>query len=436
MKDRIKLIAALTIAPAIAWWISSSAQVPTDLTALIQTLSLAALAIGLLLPALIWLAGQRASSDRNLLLSLFRPGIYVTIGLVTLLVLAHGLLLAGAIAAVSDRVNRVVIGLAIGGIAGAWVVARNGFSMAHDVLVNVFGKQIDLNQEPEFRDFLHKLAKDVGTEPPDNVALALDGSFFVTEAKVETVNGTLSGRTLVLSLFYGRIFTIDEMKAVVAHELGHFHGDDTKFSQKFYPIYRGASNALAAAYYAREESGWLAKIAVVPAVGIMEFFLNCFSEAESQISREREFAADRVSVQQAGAGPAASALVKAHAFNSEIDATLDEIFQNRQSEIAPMPAYAALVSQNAKREALAGLAEQHTPHPTDSHPPLSQRLQAIGTDLESIGDASLSTQPAVNALSLFRHADQVAAELASHLRQLAAQRSGQIAPPAFAQVED
>jgi len=38
--------------------------------------------------------------------------------------------------------------------------------------------------------------------------------------------------------------SIDEASGILAHELAHYKGNDTEFSSKFYPLYRGTLDAL------------------------------------------------------------------------------------------------------------------------------------------------------------------------------------------------
>jgi hypothetical protein len=62
--------------------------------------------------------------------------------------------------------------------------------------------------------------------------------------------------------------------------------------------------------------------------------------------------------------------------------------------------YAVTVAQFAGSNALDGLDAKTIPHPTDSHPPLSIRLAALGASLSDIrSDASkLSPKPSSNEM--------------------------------------
>ena len=124
---------------------------------------------------------------------------------------------------------------------------------------------------------------------PDHIVVGLDPTFFVTEARVRCVSGVLKGRTLFVSLPLSRLLTLEEFGAVVAHELAHFTGKDTAFSKKFFPVYRGASESVAA-LVTQSGNGDTGAITVIPAVAVLSFFLHSFSVAENTVSRERNFA--------------------------------------------------------------------------------------------------------------------------------------------------
>ena len=247
----------------------------------------------------------------------------------------------------------------------------------------------------------------IGTEAPHNLVVGLTPNFFVTEAKVQCLDGELTGRTMYVSAPLCRILTSEQLSGVIAHELAHFKGADTKFSLKFYPIYRGAVDSLQALARAaaHNERG---AIALIPASYMLAFFLECFSGAEKRISREREIAADAVAAETAGAANIATALVKIIAFTDLWD-RLSEVmrdslqegkitFGNKEynaeeffSNVSNV--FVFMVANNANVKALEDLDAKTIPHPTDSHPPLSVRLTALKTTLAEVGPDALKIYP-------------------------------------------
>ena len=204
-----------------------------------------------------------------------------------------------------------------------------------------------------------------------------------------------------------RILTSEQLSAVIAHELGHFKGADTKFSLEFYPIYRGAFDSLHAVAQAASHSERGA-IALIPAIYMLAFFLECFAGAENRISREREIAADAVAAGTVGAAHIATALAKIVAFTGMWDsltAVMQESLQKGSITFAgeeydaqqffsnASTVFAYMVANNAEPKALEGLDAKTIPHPTDSHPPLSTRLGALKRSLADVGSDALNTSP-------------------------------------------
>src|SRR5207244_4441056 len=99
-----------------------------------------------------------------------------------------------------------------------------------------------------------------------------------------------------------------------------------------------------------------------------------------KISRERELQADQVAVKLEGNKNLASALVKLHAFTStwfNTNAFAREKLSEGKSVINMSELFGTVAKDNAKPEILIGLEEKATSHPTDTHPPLGIRLEAL-----------------------------------------------------------
>ena len=348
---------------------------------------------------LIAVAGGLARKSRTLLLHVFRPGLYLTNLFLVVLIAVHAVLAVVALYfGESMMIGRIHIGIiaaiGLGALAGVVAIAKVSFSIVRTVTTTVVGKPVSTQQSPELWRFVRELSNAVKVQPPDHVVVGLDPNFFVTEARVQTLDGELQGRTMFISLPLSRILTPAELQGVVGHELGHYKGQDTQFSRKFYPIYRGTYEGLQALSASGGEGA--GGVALLPALAILSFFLDAFAVAENAISRERELAADRVGAAIAGPEVTAAALVKVYAFSgywplirNEMVKTLQEgkMFTN-VSKI-----FANVVSASAKPDALNGLDERRLSHPTDSHPPLSLRLQNLGVSLPEVQAAALEISP-------------------------------------------
>ena len=370
----------------------------------IRTLALWAGVVSVLFPLMILLAGAICKFNRNLLLGIFAPGLYLSNFVVSALVIVQGVVLMGTVyygeSALLGRIHYGYILLfGLSALAGAFYIIKAMFGLVHKVKTVVIGKSLNVDSYPQLWHFVDDLAKRTGTEPPQNLVVGLTPNFFVTEADVRCLDGELTGRTMYISAPLCRILTIEELSGVIAHELGHFKGADTKFSLKFYPIYRGAFDSLhgVAQAAAHSESG---AIALIPAMYMLTFFLECFSGAENKISREREIAADAVAAETVGGSNIATALTKIVAFTGIWDnltagmqdslnkgtITFDGKEYNSPQFFSNVSnIFFLMVANHAEPRALEGLDAKTIPHPTDTHPPLSVRLAALNTSLTDSG---------------------------------------------------
>jgi Zn-dependent protease with chaperone function len=381
-------------------------------------------AVGLGLMLLIALAGQVAKSNRVLLLSLFKPLLYVTVFGVLGLILVHGVLAMASIwygeSAMTGRVHVKAMGLVgVGAVLGVFSISRQLLATLRMITSKVKGKLVTRESNPTLWQYVDDLSRRLGTAPPRQIVAGLEPNFFVTEADVTCLDGDVKGRTLYLSLPVCRILNRGELAAIVGHELGHFRGADTQFSQRFYPIYRSAETAL---YAVAESTGhWLQNLALMPALYTLGYFLESFRVAESAVSRERELLADQAGVEAAGVEAMGSALVKVHAYSEvweAVDKTMAEALRQGKQVINASVMYAGMVQENAAPTMLKGIAQKRIAHPMDSHPPLSLRLEALGVGLAQVSEAALTTAPDQPAIGLFAGTEGLEQDLTDFEHQL------------------
>jgi Zn-dependent protease with chaperone function len=367
----------------------------------------------------------RCRADRTLLLRIFRPGIYASTIMVATLLLLQWLLFSGVLYGfglgrlTEDGYFWIVL-LGVVAVVGAFFIVRPILRGVPRAKTTVIGIQLKESEYPRIWDFMRHLAAQVGARHPDNIVVGFTPNFFVTEATVDCISGTLEGATMYLSLPLCRILSIQELSAVVFHELSHFKGEDAKFTIHFYPIYRGISDSLygvsnASAQIANIGSyipiaGFklmfiIASLFLLPSIYLLRFFFDAFSYAESQISRERELAADALAAHVQGSEPIATALVKLAAFSSIWDGVVqwakeanaegivrlgEESYEPRQFFSNMSQLFCAMVQDTVSPDRLKDLDLVKSSHPTDTHPPLSIRLNALNTSLTATGHNALA----------------------------------------------
>ncbi len=73
--------------------------------------------------------------------------------------------------------------------------------------------------------------------------------------------------------------------------------------------------------------------------------------------------------------------------------------------------YAITVAECAEPKSLEGLDTKTIPHPTDSHPPLSVRLSALGQSLPGIRSGALNVSPSPSAHEVIDNCDELESRL-------------------------
>jgi Peptidase family M48 len=217
-----------------------------------------------------------------------------------------------------------------------------------------------------------------------------------------------------------------ELRAIVGHELGHFKGDDTRFSRRFAPIYRGATEALATLQQNRSAS--ISSIGMMPVISVLSYFFESFAGAESEIGRARELAADAVGAQLSSKEAMASALIKVHAFAHLWDSALQRMrdWLNEQRTVVNVSSiFGDYVAENNDASRLMGLDNECLPHPMDTHPPLKVRLDALGVAMDSVESAALATAPPQAAVRLIDRYQEIEEEL-TKMEQNLMEKTGEI----------
>ena len=401
---------------------------------LIRYISVSAGISGFTVVVFIKLSGLIARISRRVLLVVFKPGLYFTAIFLAGLVVIHALIVIGSLWYLSTLAGRIPIGfivlIGIGALVGVLVLLNSLAHFVKKAQTSVIGLPLIPSRAPELYRNVEAIAKKLGTSAPQNIVVGLDPNFFVTEADVVCLGDTLSGRTLYCSLPFCRLMSIDEINGVIGHELGHFKGLDTEFSEKFYPIYRGTANALAEL----QQTQGVSLLPMLPAIAVLTFFYDAFAIAENTHSRKREFAADREGANASSAESLASALIKVHAiapYWAQYQEISLEMIQDGKIYVNVSRDFAEAVQKSANAEILDGIAESRVSHPTDSHPPLAARLESLNVQLQSVASRSLDLQPEMPANRLISDADNLEEEISEahqmvlvHLLKNAAESEG------------
>ncbi len=153
---------------------------------------------------------------------------------------------------------------------------------------------------------LQRICDRVGTHPPDQIIAGIDDNFFVTEREVIVGGKVYRGRTLFVSLSLLKQLHGSEADAILAHEMAHFSGQDTLYSGKIAPLLSRYDHYLQALH---------GGAVTLPVFYFMRCFRVLYELSLSRQSRQREFRADRISVETTSARAVAGALLRTAAYS-------------------------------------------------------------------------------------------------------------------------
>ena len=335
---------------------------------------------------------------RALLALTMLAGVYLLgLALVGALVGANAWLLANGHVAVRFLVISCLLCLAL--LRGMFFIDRSARAGADGLVV-------DAQTQPELVAMVGELARAMHTRPPDEIRLVQDVNAFVNETG--GMLGLRRGRrVLVLGIGLVNTLTVEELRGVLAHEMGHYAGGHAALGPL---IYRTAESL-------HRIVGRLGTRSVLGR--LFGAYQRVFLRLTQSMRRRMELEADANAVRIAGRDAFVSALRQVHAATHVFSYFIDR-YVAPQWRLGFHPdnlfaGYRALFTDPGRAGEIADLCgrlEQEATDPYDSHPSLAERIAALGSD--SAEGAVIAGDPR-SARALFRDVDSVEASLGRDL---------------------
>jgi Zn-dependent protease with chaperone function len=339
-------------------------------------LSLLLCALLLATTGIIVLLNRQAQQSQAHLIRYYRWGWHLSIGtaLVKVLFLIP-LLTYGTFeftVLLSDKYYpQLIFLIVVGGLLGLCLSLKILFKKVPLEFAEPMAREVTPTEAPMLWQAVRTAAERLQTSPPDSILVGLQLNFYVTELAVKYDGGKTRGKTLYFSYPLLKQLSVEEVTAIIGHELGHFIGADTMLTREFYPLRRKAQGTVVSLMQATL-AGWSSR-------QLLEFFGWCFSETEQTASRARELLADQKAATLTSPEIAARALVRFQIASEAFQRTLKDSIKDKT--INPFEvSLATCIQEKLLPETTfwTQLFEQKLPHPLDSHPTLQIRLDALG----------------------------------------------------------
>jgi Zn-dependent protease with chaperone function len=262
------------------------------------------------------------------------------------------------------------------------------------------GPTLRREEHPRLFAMLEEVARTTGQAMPTDVYLVPEVNAWV--AQRGGAMGFGSHRVMGLGLPLLQALSVDELRAVIAHEFGHYHGGDTALGPWIYKTRAAIGRTL-------ESLAKHSSVLMKP----FEWYGMGFLRITHAISRRQEFAADALAARVVGAAPLATGLRTIHGvagafapyWFTEVAPILERGFRppiaagfTRFIAAAPVaPQIAAAIEQEMSSA---------TSDPYDTHPALRDRVAALGPQA-----ANPTPDTGPRAITLLDNVEQVEARL-------------------------
>jgi len=284
------------------------------------------------------------------------------------------LVIAGALLAVPywevtalHRVNgRITIFCVIAALAILWSI------LPRFDRFDAPGPSLTPDAQPELFAFVRGVAEESGQAMPADIYLVPEVNAWVSHRG--GIMGLGSRRVMGLGLTLLQSVSVPQLRAIIAHEFGHYAGGDLKLGAWLYKTRDAMRRTIE--NLARTSNGFHKPFL---------WYGNLFMRVTQSVSRAQELAADQLAAKIAGAENAIAALISVHgaslAYSAYWEQELLPVLTNGYrppiatgfSHFLGAESVAAAVSKQINTEMNGGVAD-----PYDSHPPLNERIHALG----------------------------------------------------------
>ena len=265
---------------------------------------------------------------------------------------------------------RIALVCVVAGLTVLWAIAPRADRFEPP------GPRLDEYTCPDLFRMIREVASATGQAEPSEVYLLNEVNAWVTQRG--GVMGFGSRRVMGIGFPLLQGLSIEEVKAILAHEFGHYSSGDVALGPWIYKTRAAISRAIAGVH-----ESWLE--------APFQWYGKLFLKITHSISRQQEFIADQIAAKVTSAAAAASALRQVTALSPAFQAYVGQ-------ELVPvmragfMPPIASGFASYLREDRIADWARRVVEHEEqegttdefDTHPSLKERLGALGAGASSM----------------------------------------------------
>jgi hypothetical protein len=264
-----------------------------------------------------------------------------------------------------ERGGAMAIKLGIGALLGVVTLV----ALVRSLWVNLDepdGLRLTREQAPKLFDVLDELRQKMGGIRLHSISISNEFNAGIVQVPRWGVFGNYSNH-LEIGLPLAAALSVEELKSVLAHEMGHLSGSHGKFSAW---IYRQRVTWSAIASKFEEPSNFFEQMLAA----FYAWYAPYFHAYTFVLARSQEYEADRAAAEATSAEAVGASLTKTEL----IGRFLGEVFWKRlfdQVGKSPEPPYMPYAAMPRAQEGLRDVSSDG-----DTHPSLSERLGALGVE--------------------------------------------------------
>lgn len=264
------------------------------------------------------------------------------------------------------------------------------------------GIVLDKEKHKKFFDFVKIIANKINSRLPNNIVIGLTSDFYVVAKGMSILDGVqenkIYGETLYISIPFLRVLTINELRGILGHELGHFSGEDTFYAIKFAPVYRQLNDQFVSfdneLKRDNEFSKFISYIIIYPLI----FLFNEFYKKDNAIRKMREYRADQIGSQScSSAKDFINALFKIYVYSDVwdwVEKDHYELVRNKLKIDNINKAFIKKIKNKVDPDKielyLKDYLQYQQKHPIDTHPTGLERMKNLKVKLKDINKETLT----------------------------------------------